>query len=153
MSDRRLDHIEYTTCDVFGSIFEYVAVKDTFDSFCRFVPAFLKSDFVRRQWDTEYSRYQYHDAEENLDFAIPEVCSSVALKKAKEDDTVFRREVAYWIGFTYRQLHLFTGLSSAELSSRVTLHDMCNLYPGMHTVDWDMAGQLIIEEMGLPVKE
>lgn len=125
--------VEYAICDVQGDIFEYVANHYIYDTFVAFVPAFLHSDFCKRQWDTRYSRYQMHTPEENLDFIQPEL-TNIPWTEAKENDQVFNNAAAHWIGFMYRALYIQTGVASAILAEKIPLSHMCAAYPGLHTI-------------------
>ena len=128
-----MTNVEYAICDVQGDIFEYVANHYIYDTFVAFVPAFLHSDFCKRQWDTQYSRYQMHTPEENLDFIQPEL-AGISWIESKENDQVFNNAAAHWIGFMYRALYIQTGVSSAVLAEKIPLSHMCAAYPGLHTI-------------------
>lgn len=128
-----MDDVGYAICDVQGNIFEYVANHYIYETFTAFVPAFLRSDFCRRNWDTPYSRYQIHDAEENLDFILPEL-SNIQWKKAEKSDQIFDPSAAHWIGFMYRALYLQMGIASAILFQKIPLSQMCAVYLGLHTI-------------------
>lgn len=128
-----MTNVEYAICDVQGDIFEYVANHYIYDTFVAFVPAFLHSDFCKRQWDTRYSRYQMHTPEENLDFIQPELVG-ISWIESKENDQVFNNAAAHWIGFMYRALYIQTGVASAILAEKIPLSHMCAAYPGLHTV-------------------
>lgn len=128
-----MTNVEYAICDVQGDIFEHVANHYIYDTFVAFVPAFLHSDFCKRQWDTRYSRYQMHTPEENLDFIQPEL-AGISWIESKENDQVFNNAAAHWIGFMYRALYIQTGVASAILAEKIPLSHMCAAYPGLHTV-------------------
>lgn len=138
--------VEYAICNVQGNIFEYVASHYTYDTFVAFVPAYLHSDFCKRQWDTQYSRYQMHTPEENLDFIRPEL-TNIPWTEAKEDDQVFDNAAAHWIGFMYRALYIQTGVASAMLADKIPLSTMCAVYPGLHTIAEEDAVQELQKQL------
>lgn len=148
-----LNDVEYTICDNQGDIFEQAARTYTYDTFTRFVPAFLKSDFCREEWDIRYSPFQYNLVQDNLDFILPELKKKIYIKEAGEYDQIFNPDVAHWLGFTYRQLFLITGISSRKLSSIFPIDEMCAAYPGLHTIDEDMAGKILVSEKQLQQEE
>ena len=138
--------VEYAICNVQGNIFEYVASHYTYDTFVAFVPAYLHSDFCKRQWDTQYSRYQMHTPEENLDFIRPEL-TDFQWTEAKEDDQVFDNAAAHWTGFMYRALYIQTGVASAILADKIPLSTMCAAYPGLHTIAEEDAVQELQKQL------
>jgi hypothetical protein len=114
-----------------------------------FSDMYLQSDFCRRAMDTIYSRFQLADPLEILDFLLPEIGPEDKLKY--QDGEWFNRDVAAWIGFMYRLLYFKTGISSKELSQKVTFGGLCAAYPGLHTIDEDQAADILIEEKKLCV--
>lgn len=69
--------------------------------------------------------------------------------KKYENGKIFDPDIAEWMGFTYRQLQLETGVKSKELVNRITFNDMLRLYPGMHTIDELDAAERISEMYNL----
>lgn len=163
-----VDGIDYKICQTQGRIYELIA--DNGYDVPLFSSLFLQSDFCRRSFDTIYSRFQLADELECMDFIIPEIQDRFPGIKSnpiytdggahiaddvpieyfrKYPDTCFSPDVAYWIGFTYRQLYIETGTYSSELAERLSFGAMCRYYPGLHTVDEDMATDIICENFGL----
>jgi len=138
-----LNYDEYGICEIQAHLFEYVANQGVDIEW--FTKAYLCSDFCRRAMDTIYSRFQTADELEHLDFLLPEV----GTLQEYEDNTMFDPDVAWWIGFTYRQLYIQTQISSKELYERISFETMCRYYPGLHTVDEEMATDIICENFGL----
>lgn len=141
----RLTKTEYIICENQGSLFNFIASRYTYDSFLSFVPAFLCSDFCRQEWDSSYSYFQFDDVKENLDFILPELANKIYLNIANDNDTVFDRNAAGWIGFTYRQIQILTAISSRDLSRIIPFNSLCAAYPGLHTIDPVNAAASIIE--------
>lgn len=138
-----LSYDEYGICEIQAKVFEYVAY-DCVDMEW-FAKAYLCSDFCRRAMDTIYSRFQTADEPEHLDFLIPEIGP---LKKY-ENGEQFNPDTAWWIGFMYRQLYIQTQIPSKELCEKIPFKTMCKYYPGLHTVDEEMATDIICENFGL----
>lgn len=134
-----MNGIEYDICDTQGRIYEFAAAMGYECE--KFSDAYLRSDFCRRAMDSEYSRFQLEDEQECWDFIFPEIKD--ALTRYAEGSE-FDGAAAYWIGFTYRQSAIVTGLSSEELSLCITFSAMCRYYPGLHTIDEDEAMNIII---------
>ena len=139
-----MNHIDYEICDNQGRIYEYMA-RVGYDMQI-FSDLYLGSDFCKRAFDTTYSRFQYADEMECLDFLMPEIGERCLYM---DKDIMFSPDVAKWIGFTYRQLYIATGIASAKLKNLVPFLSMCNYYPGLHTVDEDVAAEIICKDHGL----
>lgn len=151
-----MDGVEYEICNTQGNLYEFIAKKGfNIELFSRL---YLQSDFCRRAFDTIYSRFQLADELECLDFIVPELkgkfpefddgCITEDYDRIPEPESCFSPDAAYWIGFTYRQLYIETGTSSRELSERLPFDAMCRYYPGLHTVDEEMAVSIICEDYG-----
>lgn len=125
-----------------GEIYEMMANKGY--NMEIFSNAFLNSSFCERAFDTTYSRFQLADAEESADFYLPEIESSLIFM---EKDFQFSGETAYWIGYIYRLLYFKTGLPSKEIIKKLSFEDMCNCYPGLHTVDDDYILEILIKKI------
>lgn len=106
-----------------------------------FSKKYLASGFCSKAMDTLYSRYQMDDPEEILDHLQKEF----QLKEA--DGKYLDPDAAFWIGWTYRQMYFRTGKKSAELNQLVSFEQMAMWYPGLHTIDEEMAADLIEEYM------
>lgn len=140
--DFDLTNVEYGICETQGDLFRYVANEGVDMEW--FATQYLSSDFCRRSMDTVYSRFFTADELEHLDFIIPEIGP---LKKNPYG--YFDGNVAFWIGFTYRQLQIQTGVFSKDLVNRIPFVKLCNAYAGLHTVDEEMATDILCENFGL----
>lgn len=137
-----MNGIEYDICYTQQRIYEYMALQK-YDMHI-FSDAYLKCDFCRRAMDTCYSRFQLEDVLECMDFYMPEIESQ--LSKTEADIDI---DVAAWIGFMYRYLFIVTGIKSAELVQKITYNVMLRYYPGLHTIDEDMAVDIICNDFKL----
>lgn len=133
--------IDYDICETQRRIFSYMA-RQGYDM-KNFVEEYMACDFCRRAFDTIYSRFQLEDVGECMDFYMPEIEDRLS---KYHDNQEFNPDVAGWIGFTYRQLYIETGVCSAELIKIVPFDVMCRYYPGLHTIDEANAVQIIIND-------
>ena len=133
-----MDIVQETICQTQGNIFR-VACEQRYDMNV-FVPSYMNSRFCAKNMDGIWTVYQFADAEECLDFILPEI------QPPKLDKVVYNPAVMEWIGFTYRQLYLTLNISSKEIYDKVSFLDMIVYYPGLHTVDDEMAMDIIKED-------
>ena len=138
-----MTEVDYDICQNQGRLYSFVAK----EGFCMewFSEAYLKSSFCKRAFDTIYSRFQLADELECLDFILPEIGTIKMLPKEER----FSPDVASWIGFTYRQLYMETQILSEILADKVDFATMCRYYPGLHTIEEDMAIDIICKDKGL----
>lgn len=136
--------INHSICETQGRIYEYMSGQgyDMED----FSDRYLSSSFCGRAMDTIYSRFQIEDERESADFYMPEIGH---LLKKYTPAAYFDGDVAYWIGFTYRQLYIETGTPSSQICLLIPFQAMCRSYPGLHTVEQNMATDILCESVGL----
>lgn len=139
--------IDYDICQTQQRIYEYMA-KNGYDMKV-FSDAYLSSDFCRRAMDTIYSRFQLEDVGECSDFFMPEIEHQLI---KYPNNFGCDMDIAGWIGFTYRQLFITTGVHSAELIKIVPFDAMCRYYPGLHTIDEENAVDVIIENHSMELQ-
>lgn len=117
-------------CDIQGRLFE-LAQKAGFD--CPlFIEAFMNSK-TAAALDDVYDRLQWAGEEYILEELNDEVNG---LKKA---GTTYSLEVMYWIGYTYRYWHYYTGEYSHEIYVIADAETMNECWLGFHTFDVEMA--------------
>lgn len=141
-----LSYVEYGICETQGNLFRYVANEGVDMEW--FTNHYLSSDFCRRSMDTIYSRFFFADELEHLDFIIPEIGPLKLNQKG-----YFDGNVAYWLGFTYRQMYIQTGVPSKELVRIIPFSKLCDAYIGLHTVDEEMASDILCKDFGLQKHE
>ena len=132
-----MDIVNETICQTQGNIFR-VACEERYDMDL-FVPAYMRSRFCAKNMDGIWTVFQFADPEECLDFIIPEI------QPKKLDKIVYKSSVMEWMGFTYRQLYLALNIPSKDIYDKVSFGDMILYYPGLHTVDDEMAIEIITE--------
>jgi len=138
----KLSSIETAICETQGDLFEFVANLGTDMEW--FIPTYMNSDFCNREMDATYSYFQMEHPLEILDFLSKEI-GECKIKPNK----YFRLDVAFWLGYTYRQLKIQTGVSSKEIFQTISLEKLCNAYAGLHTVDEEMATDILCENFNL----
>ncbi len=135
-------------CNQQKELFEYA--KEHFSDVRAFAEKFMTSDFCNRSLDQPYSVDQFADIMNWLEFLEMEF----PLEETEQGDVTISYAEAGWIGFVYRHLHFATGLASSELVNKVPFDNLLIGYAGLHTVDEDMAVEILSEDFGLPmVKE
>ena len=139
-----LDDIHRYICKQQQELFEYVQAHNADVIF--FAEAFMKSDFCNRSLDKPYSVDQYADIMNWLEFLEWE---KITVRAVLQQQRPVSFRVAGWLGFTYRQLQIETGLQSRELWEKVPIERLIRAWPGLHTVDEDMAAEIIMEDFHL----
>ena len=125
-----LDTQQFGLCDIQGRLFE-LALRKGYD--CKdFVEKFMNSR-VAAALDDVYDRMQWAGEEYLLEELDDEVGG---LAKA---GTAYNNEVMYWMGYTYRYWHYYTGENSKQIYATADFEKMAMLYPGYHTLDVAMA--------------
>ena len=139
-----LDDERRFICKQQQELFEYV--QEHHGDVRAFAEAFLKSDFCNRSLDRPYSVDQYADILNWLEFLEWE---NITVRPALRQQRPVSFRVAGWLGFTYRQLQIETGLQSRELWEKVPIDKLIRAWPGLHTVDEEMAAEIIISDFHL----
>lgn len=125
-----LDTQQFGLCDIQGRLFE-LALRKGYD--CKdFVEKFMNSR-VAAALDDVYDRMQWAGEEYLLEELDDEVGG---LAKA---GAAYNNEVMYWMGYTYRYWHYYTGENSKQIYAAADFEKMAMLYPGYHTLDVAMA--------------
>lgn len=134
--------IEYDICDTQAMIYSYAA-EQGYDM-QQFSDFYMASNFCSREIDAEYSVMQLADDTicwEHLDPEIGEFLTKYP------EGICFDVDAAWWIGFTYRQLAFITGKPSSEIVKKASFRQLLSAYPGLHTVDEEMAGEILMEQL------
>ena len=134
--------IQYDICDTQAMIYSYAA-EQGYDM-QQFSDFYMASDFCRREMDAEYSVMQLADDTVCWECIEPEIGPHL---KKYPDGLCFDVDAAWWIGFTYRQLVFLTGRTSSEIVKKASFKQLISAYPGLHTVDEEMAGEILIEQL------
>lgn len=121
---------ELQLCDIQGRLYE-LAIRKGYDS-VDFSTKFVRSataEFL----DLPYDRLQWAGEE----YILADLLAETPV--AMVDAPTFTDEEAFWIGYTYRYWHLFTGENSREIEAQADAVTMMECYMGFHTLDVAMA--------------
>lgn len=130
-------------CEQQQDFFEYTSnlLLDMYN----FIPSFMKSDFCNRELDSTYSVFQYADIYDWEDFLKKEI-SFTPKPFIKER---IPKNVVGWIGYTYRYIQIESQISSKILIDKIPLAKLLRAYAGLHTVDEEMAYDIIRNDFDL----
>lgn len=133
-----LPNVEWTICRNQGKIYKLaLALKYDIEDFSN---KFLASEWCQRTMDADYSWYQMADAEDCMYYFLKD--EELTFKEKEQN---ISSDIVTWIGFMYRYLVLAMGITSAKAVQNVSFEDMVAWYEGLHTVDPDMAVDIIKE--------
>ncbi len=138
------EKINYDICINQAEIFELASLHG-YDMKI-FTEQYMNSNFCNKSYDKVWSLYHNTHKEECLYEIETELDH---LLRKRQDEKIFNHDVAWWIGFTYRQLCIETGLSSMEIIKTVSFDELCIAYPGLHTIDKEYATDIICEKHNL----
>lgn len=133
-----IDEMEYRICETQAELYEYAANNGYV--FPHFSDVYLTSSFCERAMDTIYSRFQLQYPEELMDFLGVE---NTFIKGDSDIDG----EVAYWIGFTYRQMYFELKRASKELVKLFPFDMLKHMYVGLHTQDPEYVSEVLKENL------
>lgn len=131
-----LSQFQRQLCSVQGRLFENSA-KDGFESEA-FINGFMNSQ-TAAFFDLPFDRTQW-GGEENLLYDYKEEAGNIPA-----NGQFYSNESLFWIGYTYRYWHFFTGQTSKEINKICDAKIMNGLFSAYHTLDCSMAIQRILE--------
>ena len=144
-----MDSITRSICETQGNIFESYARLMSAETFEKFVVFYMTSDFCAREMDASYSWLHLQPALQSMDFIDVEMKKeNFVYQEAPEADRI-NSDVAWWLGFTYRHLAIKNKLPSRSIIQRVRVERLILAYPGLSTVDDDMAAEIISQDFCL----
>lgn len=118
-------------CDIQGRLFELSAEKK-YNS-AAFINIFMTSD-TAKELDSEYNRMQWAGEEYLLEEVV--AAAGDALNTCGE---IFSKDILYWIGYTYRYWHYYSGEDSAKIYRQAPVETMKRNYMIFHTMDPGLA--------------
>lgn len=127
---RSMAPFELQLCDIQGRLYE-LAIRKGYDG-VDFSTKFMRSA-TAAFLDLPYDRLQWAGEEYILADLLAE------MPVARAEGTTFTDEEAFWIGYTYRYWHLFTGENSRDIEAQSDAITMKECYMGFHTLDVAMA--------------
>ncbi len=117
-------------CDIQGRLFE-LSLKNGYDS-PAFIEIFMNSRSAASIDDT-YDRLQWAGEEYILEELADEAGG------LPEGGTAYAKDTLYWIGYTYRYWHYYTGENSRDIYRTADAQTMNRCWAGFHTLDVKMA--------------
>jgi hypothetical protein len=124
----KMDTLTMSLCDTTARLFVLGAKKGLCS--VRFIERFMNSKTCAN-FDLPYDRLQWAGEQYILAELLDE--TDIPQGETFDDDTL------YWIGYTYRYWHLYSGESSQEIYAQANAETMNMIYPGYHTLDVPMA--------------
>jgi hypothetical protein len=125
-----MDELQLKLCDIQGRLFELSGTNNIPSA--AFIRSFMTSD-VAKALDSRYNRAQWMGEE----YLLEELRSGAKEPSASGD--VFDSDILYWIGYTYRYWHYYTGESSAKIARQAPAETMRRNYMMFHTMDPSLA--------------
>ena len=136
--ENTLTPIQRIICETQGEIFR--CANEWRLNMDEFVPLYMHSVFCKRAMDGIYSRFQMADGEECLDYILKEIHPSIL------NEIHYNEQAMFWVGFTYRQLTFrLRDIPSKIIYDRLPFFSLAKQYYGLHTIDEEIAIDIIIE--------
>lgn len=126
-----MNALDLKLCDIQGRLFELFA--DTEYDAESLVKAFMNGE-IAQNLDSEYNRMQWAGEEYLLEELI-ESCKDKLLAKREGCS----KDVLFWMGYTYRYWHVYTGEESNKIYKQAPFETMNVNYLMFHTLDMEMA--------------
>lgn len=121
---------ELQLCDIQGRLYE-LAIRKGYDG-VDFSTKFMRSA-IAAFLDLPYDRPQWAGEE----YILADLLAETPVARA--EGATFTDEESFWIGYTYRYWHLFTGENSRDIEAQLNAITMKECYMGFHTLDVAMA--------------
>lgn len=126
-----LNSLQMTLCDTQGQLFELAAERGYASE--AFVKAYMTSA-VAADMDKEFQHIQWAGKAYILSRMEDELADH--LIKGGE---IYDKEALYWMGYTYRYWHFYTGENSREIYKQAPAKTMNVVYLMYHTMSPEMA--------------
>lgn len=126
-----MEAMELKLCDIQGRLFELFA--DSRYDAESLVKTFMTSNLAK-DLDSEYNRMQWA-GEEYLFEELIAVCKEKLILKTED----ISKEALFWMGYTYRYWHFYTGEESAKIYRQAPFGTMNTNYLMFHTLDAEVA--------------
>ena len=133
---KSVSKFEKLLCRIQGKVFEN-SLTFSFSSE-EFINRFMKSQ-TAAFFDLPYDRTQWLGEESLMQDFIEEVTN------LSKNENQYSKDSLFWIGYTYRYWHFYTGESSKQIVEQCDASTMNMLYPAYHTLDVTMAIERIKE--------
>jgi len=121
-----MDELQLKLCDIQGRLFELSADKNYGSAV--FIKQFMTSS-IAKALDSTYNRMQWAGEE----YLLEEI-TDASNGKITSCGEVFSKDVLYWIGYTYRYWHHYTGEESSRIYKQAPADVMKRNYTMLHTM-------------------
>ena len=141
---------QHFQCEQQGALFE--SAFDAKYDMNVFVPTFMRSQ-AAAGLDADFDHYQWMGPAYILeDVSARHGIGPVRTPNGEvgEPADAADREACYWMGYTYRWWHYYTGQSSREIYACADYDTMSRCYPGYHTLSCTMAIDRLMEDLPDP---
>lgn len=126
-----MDKLQLKLCDIQGRLFELSA--DKYYGSAVFIKQFMTSS-IAKALDSTYNRMQWAGEE----YLLEEI-TDASNGKITSNGEVFSKDVLYWIGYTYRYWHYYTGEESSRIYKQAPVEVMKRNYMMLHTMSSSLA--------------
>lgn len=126
-----MDELQLKLCDIQGRLFELSADKNYGSAV--FIKQFMTSS-IAKAMDSTYNRMQWAGEE----YLLEEI-TDASNGKITSNGEVFSKDVLYWIGYTYRYWHYYTGEESSRIYKQAHVEVMKRNYMMLHTMSPSLA--------------
>lgn len=129
--------LKLALADMQGQLFELSREKGLDSE--KFIKAFMLSD-IAADLDSEFNHMQWAGKEYIMERVLDELKDDII-----KGGVVFDSERLYWVGYTYRSWHYYTGESSKEIYKQAPAKTMQINYLNFHTMSVEMAVERLKE--------
>lgn len=130
---------DFDICSMQGEIFKFYCINNyDMKDFCE---KYMNSDFCKKQFDIEYSYFHECFVEDAMYFINSEITVN------QNSKYTYNPDIAWWIGFMYKKIQLKAKKSSRYIYSFFSYEFMETIYLGYHTIDDDLAADLLLEKL------
>ena len=126
-----MDELQLKLCDIQGRLFALSADKNYGSAV--FIKQFMTSS-TAKALDPTYNRMQWAGEE----YLLEEI-TDASNGKITSSGEVFSKDVLYWIGYTYRYWHYYTGEESSRIYKQAPVEVMKRNYMMLHTMSPSLA--------------
>ena len=126
-----MNELQLKLCDIQGRLFVLSADKNYGSAV--FIKKFMTSS-IAKDLDSSYNRMQWAGEE----YLLEEI-TDTSNGKITSCGEVFPKDVLYWIGYTYRYWHYYTGEESSRIYKQAPVEVMKRNYMMLHAMSPSLA--------------
>lgn len=141
---RKLDFVEYKTCQIHATIFEKSIELAHFSS-PMFIRRFMMCDELTESFDKK-SYLMLSNNEEDLIYELNQKY------KSSTKDVMYSPDEMYWIGYIYQALVYLYNKTSKQIYKLFPAKQIIKYYPTYHTFDIEEAAERMMENVGITIE-